>query len=111
MLQDGLMVLRVCMKLAKEMSREDDSSSFATKRSGVANTWFELKEQRKITYSMDRNKTEIDFVLIAKNNRKYSKDVKAIPCKLQHRLVVTDIDKRKLKKVVKKKQTFGEYRS
>ena len=54
----------------------------------VANTWFE-KEQRKITYSMSGNETEIDFVLVGKNNRKYVKDVKAIPWELQHRPVVT----------------------
>ena len=48
---------------------------------------------------------QIDFVLVSKNNRKYLKDVKAIPWELQHRLVVTDIDKRKLKKVVKNEQT------
>ena len=71
----------------------------------VANTWFE-KEQRKITYSMGGNETEIDFVLVGKNNRKYLKDVKAILWELQHRLVVTDIDKRKLKKVVKNEQTI-----
>ena len=58
----------------------------------VANTRFE-KEQRKITYSMDGNET-IEFVLVGKNNRKYSKDVKAIPWELQHQLVVTDIDKK-----------------
>ena len=72
----------------------------------VTNTWFEKKEQRKTTYSMGENETEIDFVLIGKNNRKYLKDVKAIPWELQHRLVVTAIDKRKLKKVVKNKQTI-----
>ena len=66
----------------------------------VANTWFEKKEQRKITCSMGGNKTEIDFVLVGKNNKKYLKNVKAIPWVLQHRLMVTDIDKRKLKKVV-----------
>ena len=36
---------------------------------------------------------------------KYFKDMKAITWELQHRLVVTDMDKRKLKKVVKNKQT------
>ena len=41
-------------------------------------TWFEKKEQRKIAYSMGGNETEIDFVLVSKNNRKYLKDVKAI---------------------------------
>ena len=45
----------------------------------LANTWFEKKEQRKITYSMGGNETEFDFVLVGKNNRKYLRDVKAIP--------------------------------
>ena len=53
------------------------------------------------------NETEIDIALVGKNNRKYLKDVKTIPCELQHRLVVTDIDKGKLKKVVRNEQTFG----
>ena len=38
---------------------------------------------------------------------KYLKDVTAIPWELQHRLVVTEIDKRKLKKVVKNEQSVG----
>ena len=37
----------------------------------VANTLFKKKEQRKITYSMGGNETEIDFVFVSKNNRKY----------------------------------------
>ena len=45
----------------------------------VANIGFEKKEERKITYSMSQNETEIDFALVGKNNRKYLKDVKAIP--------------------------------
>ena len=45
----------------------------------IENTWFEKKEHRKITYSIDGNETEIDFVLVDKNNIKYLKDVKAIP--------------------------------
>ena len=51
-------------------------------------------------------KLRLIIVLVGKSNRKYLKDVKAIPWELQHRLVVTDIDKRKLKKVVKNEQTF-----
>ena len=66
----------------------------------------EKKELRKIRYSMGGNETEIDFVLVGKNNKLYLKDMKAIPWKLQHQLMVTDIDKRKLKKVVKNEQTF-----
>ena len=74
----------------------------------MANIWFK-KEQRKLTYSMGKNETEIDFELVGKNNKKYLKGVKAIPWELQHQLVVTDIDKRKLKKVVKNKQTFRRF--
>ena len=59
-----------------------------------ANTWLEKKEQRKITSSIGGNETEIDFVLVSRNNKKHLKDVKAIPWELEHRLVVTDIDKR-----------------
>ena len=33
----------------------------------MANIWFEKKEQRKTTYSMSGNETEIDFVLVSKN--------------------------------------------
>ena len=36
--------------------------------------------------------------------RKYIKDVKVIPWELQHRLVVVDLDKKVLKKGVRKEQ-------
>ena len=72
----------------------------------MANTWFEKKQQRKITCSTGGNETESDFILVGKNNTKYLKDVKAIPWKLQHRMVVTDMNKRKLRKVVKNEQIF-----
>ena len=55
---------------------------------------------------MGGNETEIDFVLVGKNNRKYLKDVKTIPFELQHQLVVTGLNKKKLKKAVKNEQTF-----
>ena len=44
---------------------------------------------------MGGNKTKFDFVLVGKNNRMYLKDVKSIPWQMQHRLVLTDIDKGK----------------
>ena len=43
-----------------------------------------------------------DFVLEGKGNRKYLRDVMVIPGELQHRLVVTDLVKKKVKKVVRK---------
>ena len=49
-----------------------------------------------MTYSTEENGTEIDFVLVGKGNRKYLKDVKVIPGELQHRLVVTDLVKKKM---------------
>ena len=52
-----------------------------------------------MTYSAGGNGTEIDFVLVGKENKKYLRDVKVIPGELQHRLVVTDLVK---KKVVRK---------
>ena len=60
------------------------------------------KEKRKVTYSAGGNESEIDFVLVGKGNRKYLRDVKVIPGELQHRLVVVDLVKKKVKKVVRK---------
>ena len=69
---------------------------------GVANTWFKKKDKRKVTYSSGGNDTEINFVVVGKKKRKYLRDVKVIPEKLQHRLVVVDVEEQKLKKSVKK---------
>ena len=72
----------------------------------MASTLLEKKEQKKITYRMGGNETEIDFVLVGKNNRKDLKNVKAIPWQLQHRLLITNINKSRLKKLMKNKQTI-----
>ena len=69
----------------------------------VANTWFIKGEKGNVTYSAGENGTEVNFVLVEKENRKYLRDVKVIPGELQHRLVVTDLVKKKVKKVVRKK--------
>ena len=53
-------------------------------------------------FSAGGNETEVDFVLVGKENRKYLRDVKIIPGELQHRLVTGDLDKKKLRKVVKR---------
>ena len=68
----------------------------------VANTWFRKGEKRKVAYSTGGNDSEIDFVLVEKGNIKYLRDVKIIPGQLQHRLVVMDLVKTKVKKVVRK---------
>ena len=48
-----------------------------------------------MTYNAGGNVTEINFVLVGKENRKYLRDVKVIPDELQHRLVVTDLVKKR----------------
>ena len=68
----------------------------------VANTWYKKRDESKVIYSSGGNDTEIDFVLVGKEKRKYLRDVKVIPGELQHRLVVVDVEERKLKKSVKK---------
>ena len=68
----------------------------------MANTWFKKTNIRKITFKSGNNESEIDFILVSKENRKFLKDVKVIPWELQHRLLVADVDQRKLNKVVKK---------
>jgi len=40
------------------------------------------------------NVSEIDFILVRKEDRKYLRDVKAIPWGLQYRLVVADVDEK-----------------
>ena len=68
----------------------------------MANTWFRKGEKRKVMYSAGESGTEINFVLVGKETRKYLRDVKVIPGELQHRLVVADLVKKKVKKVVRK---------
>ena len=65
----------------------------------MANTWFRKGEKKKVMYSTGENEREIDFVLVGKGNRKYLRDAQVIPCELMHRLVVTDVVKKKVKKV------------
>ena len=63
-----------------------------------------MADKRKTTYSANACQTEIDFVLVGEKYRKYIRHVKVIPWELQHRLVVVDMDKKVLKKVVRKQQ-------
>ena len=68
----------------------------------MANPWFRKGKKRIVTYSAGGNESEIDFALVGKGNRKYLRDMKVIPGELQHRLVVVDLVKKKVKKVVRK---------
>ena len=68
----------------------------------AANTWYKKKDKWKVTYNSGGNDTEIDFVLVGKEKRKYLRDVKVIPGELQHKLVAVDVEEQKLKRSVKK---------
>ena len=68
----------------------------------MANTRFQKTSKKKITYSAGVCKTEIGFVLVGDKYRRYTRDVKGILWELQHRLLVIDLDKRVLKKIVRK---------
>ena len=54
-----------------------------------------------MTFRIEENETEIDFVLIKKEHRQFIQNVKAIPGEFQHVLMIADIDK-KIRTVVRK---------
>ena len=68
----------------------------------VANIRFHKTEKRNVTYSARKCETEIDFGLVREKYIKYVRDVKVIPWKLQCWLVVVDLDKKILKRIVRK---------
>ena len=58
------------MELVKKKLSEEDYLNLAMKKSYVWQTCgLKRKKKRKTTYSMGGNETEIDFVLVGKNNR------------------------------------------
>ena len=68
----------------------------------MSNTCLKRDEKRKVTFRMGENETEIDFVLIKKEHRCLIQNVKAIPGEHQHTLLIVDIDRKKIRKVVKR---------
>ena len=55
-----------------------------------------------MTFILDKNESEIDIVLINKEHRRFMRNVKAIPGEFQHALVIADIDKKKIRTVLKR---------
>ena len=68
----------------------------------MSNTWSKRDENRKMTFRIVENETEIDFVLIKKEHQQFTQNVKAIPGELQHALVIAGMDKKKIREVVRK---------
>ena len=68
----------------------------------VSNTWPKREEKRKVTFRMGENEIEIDLVLIKEEHKRFIRNMKVIPGDFQHALVITDIDKKKIRRVAKK---------
>ena len=72
----------------------------------MSNTWHKRERKRTVTLRMGENKKKIDFEIMKKERRRSMRNVKAIPMKFQHALVIADIDKKKISKVVKKTRAW-----
>ena len=73
----------------------------------VMNTWFEKREQQKISYDSGGNQTVVDYVLVGVRERSTVSDVTILrnePCLLQHKLLVCRLVVRHW--VPKKKSNF-----
>ena len=55
-----------------------------------------------MTFRMGENKTEMHFVLMIKEHSRFFQNAKAILGEFHHTLVVADIDKKKIRNVVRK---------
>ena len=64
----------------------------------MLNTWLQKEEKGEVIHSAGGCETEIHFVLVGKKDRKHVRDVKVILRKVQHRLMVVNLDKKVLKK-------------
>ena len=91
-------------ELAKEMLRKDDNKTCDEKELRVSKTLLKRSREKYHTVWVEMKLRLILYWLVI--TIKVFKSVKAIPWELHHRLVVTDMDKRKLRKVVKNEQTI-----
>jgi len=66
--------------------------------------WFKKMDKKKTTFKSGMNESEIDFVLVSKEDRKHLRDVKAVPWGLQYQLVVADADEKEQVKYARKNQ-------
>ena len=62
-----------------------------------------IRQTKGKSLSVGGSETETDFELVKEKYKKYARDVKVIPWQLQHRLVVVDLDKKILKRIVRNK--------
>ena len=67
----------------------------------MSNTWFKREERWRVTFIMVENETETDIVLIKKEHRRFIQNVKAIIGEFKHALLIAEIEKRKIRNVVR----------
>ena len=84
MLVNKWMDIKVCMEemgLENEIQKEECYWNFVMKTNYVWQTHgFKKKEKKKVTFNLNGNETEIDFVLVGKENRKYLQNVDEMNC-------------------------------
>ena len=68
----------------------------------MSTAWLKREGMRQVIFRLGENETEVDFVLIKKEHRLFLLNVKAIIGELKHALMVADIDKKKVRVVVRK---------
>ena len=99
-----LRVLKVYTRgiaFGKEMQKEDCWSAVMKESCGWQTLGF-IRQTKGKSLSVDGCETEIDFVLVRDKYRKYIRNVQVIPWELQHKIMVIDLDKKILNKVVRK---------
>ena len=72
----------------------------------VANTFFKKRDSHLVTYESGSAKTQVDYCLVRKDQRKLLKDIKVIPseeCIAQHKPVICNL---KIKKVKSTRRRF-----
>ena len=65
----------------------------------MGNSWFKKKDNRKVTLNGGCSGTEIDFVLMKGNQRKFLKEMRTIGSELQHKLLKVFLDGRWIRKI------------
>ena len=68
----------------------------------VTITCFKIEKNRKVTFIVCGNGKKIDFVLIKYEQRQFIQKARVISGKPLHAFVVADVDKRKIRNVVRK---------
>ena len=79
----------------------------------ATSTGFQKREQQKITYLSGGNKSQIDYTMVRRRDRRHMKDNKTFPGEAvvkQCRLLVTDFEVKK-ENIGKKKRTTGKIKT